>query len=375
LLLSSLQVTRKVSALFIQALQQADSQPAVLPQLAGSLMVLWLSKAQPAGIASPESRAATTVRQQLQDSQLLQHLATNLDAAAARLTAAAAAFAEAAANSTTTAGADAMQHATIVVQCSSDFTNAESVCKSLLQIFRLASCVLSQTGKFTIPVALPAAPTAVRTALTIFRVYRSPLPASPGPLRAALRTIRVLAVPFLGKKDVPGSMLQSCPAASVLVQMPEFVSCLAIMAVATTLGLDVSGGDTASGAASSSSDMGSSTGTGRQQQEQQAASAATGRRGGTSSSSSGGGGGGSTSSSSSSQSNGMQLDSLTPLSCSLFDILGVTKETVLQLAGLAKAEGCTSPGALRNVVEAYTGVLQHQVSVCGHIRCRTLCFV
>jgi hypothetical protein len=343
LLLFVSQVTRKFSALFIQALQQPDSLPA-MQLLAANTMALWLHKALPSVSASPRSRAAATVRQQLQDLQLLQHLALHMDAAAARLTAAATAL----------TGTPTMQKGTARVDRTADYMNAESFCKGLLQIFQLASCVLSSTGMFSILAALPAAPAAVRITLSVFQVCRSPLPASPGALHAALLATVALVAALQDDDDVPDGTLQSCPAASELLQMPEFGSCLAIASVAATLGLDVSGDDAARGAASSDSDGGSSTGRevlgagGPQQPAQQAGSHK---------------GAASRSSSSSGPGNGVRLDSLTPLSCSLFDILGVTKETALQLAGLAKEEGFNTPAPLQKVLEIYSCVLEYQVSV------------
>ena len=340
LLLFFLQVTRKVSALFIQALQQPDSLHA-MQLLAANTMALWLNKALPSVTASPGSRAAATVRQQLQGLQLLQHLALSMDAAAARLTAAATALAD----------TPAMQKGATRADRTADYMNAESFCKGLLQIFQLASCVLSSTGMFSVPAALPAAPAAVRITLSVFQDCKKPLPASPGALRAALRATVALVAALQDDEDVPNGTLQSCPAASELLQMPEFASCLAIASVAATLGLDVSGGDAARGAASSDTDEGSSTGRqvlgagGQQQPPQQ-----VGSRSGASSSSRGLG-------------NGVRLDSLTPLSCSLFDILGVSKETALQLAGLAKEEGFNTPAPLQKVLEIYSCVLEYQVSV------------
>jgi hypothetical protein len=60
------------------------------------------------------------------------------------------------------------------------------------------------------------------------------------------------------------------------------------------------------------------------------------------------------------------LDSvLTPLSCSVFDILGVTKETALQLALQAEHDGCTTPASLDTVLQVYRIVLNHQVRQYG----------
>jgi hypothetical protein len=167
-------------------------------------------------------------------------------------------------------------------------------------------------------------------------------------------------------KDGVIDMLQSSPSVSELLLLPEFVSCLAIMAVVTVLGLDVSGnmpraaGPPAAGSSSVSEEGSSSTRSSADAALQQAAPVAGRRRqqqqqqqqaGSTDSGSSSGLG------------NGMRLDSLTPLSCSLFDVLGVTKETVLQAARLAKADGLTTTSYLSMYMVIYNCVLGHQVSV------------
>jgi hypothetical protein len=61
---------------------------------------------------------------------------------------------------------------------------------------------------------------------------------------------------------------------------------------------------------------------------------------------------------------GVGLDSLTPLSCRLFDVdmLGVTKEGVLQVARLAKSEGFTTLSNLNALVTLYCSVFRQQVS-------------
>jgi hypothetical protein len=47
----------------------------------------------------------------------------------------------------------------------------------------------------------------------------------------------------------------------------------------------------------------------------------------------------------------------------LFDVLGVTKEAVLQLASLAHAEGLTTKLEVNTLVAAYIRVLKYQVSL------------
>ena len=382
-----LQVTRKLSALLIRAFQQPDPTLQV-PLLAANALNLWLSKASAALAASPAPRAAVAVRQQLQESQLLQHLGPAMDAAAAWLTTAAlAALAGAAAttgsSSSSTAGASVTQQPSSPLQHITFHVNADACCKYLLQIFKLASCVVSPT--LALQGVLPAAPAAVRMALTVFQIHDklqqlkqqrdtgSPRVVSSQALRAAINAIVTVTASFEGDFEVP-SMLRSCPAASALVQMAEFVSCLAIMAVAIAMGVDTSSGGIASAAAtpaaSSSSGASSSTsrrvpGAGRQQPPTQQAASGSDRcwagssgsgRGGVSSS-------GGASSNSSGLSNGVRLDNLTPLSCSLFDILGVNQQTVLLFARLANADNFTRPQHLQVLLKMYSIVLVYQVSM------------
>jgi hypothetical protein len=127
--------------------------------------------------------------------------------------------------------------------------------------------------------------------------------------------------------------------------MQEFVSCVVVVLLAAALGLGTSSDDGAAGmpplAASSSAPVR------RQQQQQQQQEAEISSRG---------------------LSIGMRLDSLTPLSCSLFDVLGVTKETVLHLARLIPPTAITSTGSLPTLAAAYKSLLKHQVSRRGDLQ-------
>jgi hypothetical protein len=242
-----MQITAKLAALYVQVLRQPDP-PEYALLLTYAVLTAWLVRAVAAIEASPGSRATAAVVQQLQDSQLLQHLGPAMDEG-------------------------------------------------------LESRGVSDT-------------------------------------------------------------LQLYPAASELLLLPESVSCLAIVLVSVLLGLDTSSddwlkaADTTATSSSSTPGVGSSTGrqapgTGvpqPQQQQQQR----PGNSGGSSSSSS--------SSSSSGMAAGVRLGSLTPLSCGLFPLLGITKETALQAARLAKAQGLTTLASLDVLVAAYRDVIVHQVS-------------
>jgi hypothetical protein len=77
------QVTSKLAALCVPALsQQKQYFSSSVLTLAGSALNLWLTKALDTMRASPGSQAAAAVRQQLQDSGLMQHLGTGMNEAA-----------------------------------------------------------------------------------------------------------------------------------------------------------------------------------------------------------------------------------------------------------------------------------------------------
>jgi hypothetical protein len=326
----------------------------------------------------------------------MEHLVSCMDTAGAFITAAAAAaLAAAAANtSSTTATASAPQPSSNPRQPAVYFANADSCCKSLLQVFQMASCVLCPMGFFTLPAALPAAPAAVRMILAVLQAHGrtqqqqqqlqqvlcaryDARQSGPSGAKASCLFIEEPKIMWalIGALADTDGMLELCPTATQLLQCPEFLSCLTIMAVATTLGLVVSNDSTAAAATpatSSSSGVGSSTGrqvrrAGRQQQQtREAGSGQVGSSewtsicsGGADAGSSGSGGAGS---SGSGLSNGMRLNSLTALSCSLFDILGVTKETALQLAGRVKSVGFTTPEHLLEILRIYNFVIEYQVS-------------
>jgi hypothetical protein len=159
----------------------------------------------------------------------------------------------------------------------------------------------------------------------------------------------------------PARLLQAHPNAQELLLLPEFASCLAILVVVTALGCEThtssDGGasgcePTATPGSSSSSSSGPRVGSsavaylpgaGQQQQQQQQQQEEAG----------GGSSGGSS---------GARLDSLTPLSCSLFDVLGITKETALYIAGLEKSEGHATLSKLQALVVGYSNLLMYQVS-------------
>jgi hypothetical protein len=364
-----MQITAKLAALCLQDLQKPDD-----PLVAFAAMEVWLTQAMATMRASPESHAAAAVRQQLQDSRLLQHLGPAMDAAAARLTAAVAALQAAAgatsnssrsSNGASAAIAPATEQDSIQKQASYVMT-ADEQCGLLLKAFDLASSVVCPGVRFTPEIALPAAPAAMRLILTgwqacsklqqLWQQKKEQLPLQVGSTAMFLGSFLYnsgclgLTLPAA----VYAGTLGSSVAGRQLLLSPAFAPCLTILLLVTVLGLDTSSaggsGNAATAAPNSSSVPGvvSSTalqmpGAGTQQEEQTANSG---------------------SSSGSGVSSGVQVDSLTPLSCSLFDVLGVSKETVQQAAKVAKAKGLTTVDDLRMLVGVYRNVRVQQVSQC-----------
>ena len=378
-----MQVTAKLTALAINTLQLPDV-PHLSKVFTCTVLNVWLGIAMHAMQASPGSRAAATVRQQLQESQLLQHLGPAMDAAAVRLTEAVTglvATAGSSSNSSNSYGSKGVsattQHDSIQERMSR-VEKADIYCGLLLQLFHRASSAGSQQVRFCAALALPAAPAAMRLTLTGFQVcsrlqqlwqQNKELGALQHGSFAAVgssfvcknRWLAFQLVPELAG-EVSDNMLQTRPAARELLSSPDLVFCLTIVLLVVVLGLDtsdeVNGTADSSSAISSSNSMsrpsvGSSTyrhsrGTGAQQQEQQqqvwqGSSARDGC---------GGGGRGCSS-------RGVLLGSLTPLSCGLFDMLGVSKETVQEAAGLLKCQGVAY---MNTVASGYLRVLQYQVS-------------
>ena len=355
LLCCCMQMTAKLAALSIQALQRPNKPLAAY--LVFNALNAWLTKAIALMQASSGSRAAAAVRQQLQDSQLLQHLGPAMDAAAAQLTGAAAALATVTAAtsgssgcSSSTAVTSSMQHDSIQKHMFR-YEKADEHCGLLLKAFQLTSKALSQQACCGLEAGLPAAPAAMRLILTGLQACSKLQQLSQQkevqvPLQfgksAAVSSSFVSRYHCLGL-TMPALMysdaLVSTPAAKQLLLLPEYMSCLALVIVATMLGIDMSSDDDASAAATPAAISSSAPGVGRRtgrhsaaaelQQQQQRGNSSGG--GGSSSSTSGSSSGGSSCSSGSGTgvSSGMRQDSLTPLSCGLFDILGVTEETVL----------------------------------------------
>jgi hypothetical protein len=367
------QVTAKLAALYVQTIQQPEL--GVVHPLAFEALHLWVCKADKLMEASPRSHAAAAVCQQLQESQLLQHMSPAMDVAAARLKAATAALAAASTTSSSSSSdGSSSRHgkgtggggsssgddgcvsnagstnisapsSTEPISMQQLALNAAGQCfhsGCMLQLYMacyMAANTQSAPGTLSMKTALPAAPAAIRLALTVFQNHpMQPQEPLLGQSSELLYGACVLILDFAARVggNVP-RVLQSCPEASELLLLPELVSCLATMLVVVVLGLDTSTDGTEAQPSSRQE---------RQQQQQADSSSGSG--------------------SSSGVNNGVQLNSLTPLSCSLFDMLGVTKGTALQAARLAHSQGSTKMTYFKSLMRSYESVLKYQVSL---LRC------
>jgi hypothetical protein len=162
LLFCCIQVTAKLAAMCLQALQWPDERQ-YAPALAFEALGGWLDKAVTTMRPAPDTRAAAAVRQQLQESQLLQRLGPAMDAAAAQLTAAIAALAAAVTTTVSSSTGTTQQHS--IQQQMARVEEADEHCVVLMSAMHLISCALSQQASFGTETALPAAPAAVRLIL------------------------------------------------------------------------------------------------------------------------------------------------------------------------------------------------------------------
>lgn len=166
-----MQVTTKLAALYIQALQAVTQylgsvHGAALCMVSGALTA-WMDTAEAS--TSLQSRAAASVRQQLQVSGLLQHLATAMDAAAARLTA----MADAGCSSrNSSASSSSHSDGTAGTSPALQLSTLDSCCQLMLRDFTgLTSWLSSAPGRVSLQAALPAAPAALRLVLTVFQTH------------------------------------------------------------------------------------------------------------------------------------------------------------------------------------------------------------
>jgi hypothetical protein len=394
-----LQVIRQLAALCIQAHQQTAVPASILTAFA---LYSLLRVAEEAIGTSATSRLAASVRQQLQGSGLLQRMPAMLVDAADGLAAAAAAVEAATLSSSSTGGSANAQHAAQMM------AQALSTVEELLDLYTAACAALSPDGSYSLAAALPAAPAAVRLALTTFQTCSrlqqqqagmDGTPAfsdlmthqkNPGHFAKSLATAHWTMLQLSGavveqcERGSAGA-LQSLPGARELLLCPELVPCLAVTVLVTFLSFDT-GGDMQPGAegscevaagsvassssgssnsSSSSSSSGRGTGDGKDRQgpkakpsTQQAAGSKAASAANSSSSSS------SSSSSTGRLANGISLNSLTPLSRGLFGLLRVDQGVLLQAAKTVSNTINTTRGKL-SCAAAYTSVMEYEVSVAG----------
>jgi hypothetical protein len=394
------QVTRQLSALCIQAHQHQAAMG--IRQFATASLGLWLYKTTGALNASPASRLAVGVRQQLQASGLLQHMAAMLTDAGDGLTAAAAAavaFGEPARGSSSSESSSTTGSSTAAQDSADRLRDAWGLVDKLHDLYcRLCEAMSPEADiTFNLEAALPAAPAAVRLIVTAFRTC-SRLQQLAG-MEGSSATVQLVAADaafqdafaatlgsaFLTMLDLAQTIcvrssegtLQSLPDINELLRCAELVPCLAITVLVAVLGVDTGahGGAGSSAVASwapASSSGGGSIGAGSssgvqalasqgtlQQQSVSAAAVSAGlpHQSGRSSSS------GSTSSCGRLE-NGVNLGSLTPLSHALFNLLGVEQGVLLSTSAAAKTNHLATWGANNNSITTFDTVMAHQVS-CG----------
>mgnify|MGYP001807165675 CR=1 FL=1 len=384
-----MQVTRQLAALCIQAHQQKTTVS--IRYLITSVLGLWLHMTAYDKVASPGSRLAASLQQQLQGPGLQQHMAAMLTDAADGLTAAAAAaFGEHASSSTSSSGGGGSNSLATAASESRNFQLALAFADRVVSIY-IRGCEVLSPGDSRLTVALPAAPAAVRLILTILQtcsklhqlINREGSPAAVLLLgidavfeKECTSNLGTAYWAILDLADAmqccsPDSPLQSLPGARELLLCPELVPCLAAAVLVAVLGLDtalegsssgvggVTGAARAAGSSSSGgTQSGSSKARGRQhapatakgslQQPTAAAGSSTGRsQAGRSSSSSIAGRCG----------KALDLNSLTPLSSGLLGMLGVEQDVLLRAA-----RGAGSTFQTINCIGAYNIAIEYQVS-------------
>jgi hypothetical protein len=343
------------------------------------------------------------MRQQLQTAGLLQqmasvfrHAAQSLSAAAAPLTT----FGQAASRSSGGGGSSSSSSSTDVVRVVEDFDSTLVLTSRLLSVY-IRACRLStpEGGVLSFEVALPAAAAAIQLHCMLFTTCSSlqqlasqeDVPEAVVLLShnadvqencaAVLGEAHWAVVDLLRAVNNYSSMrgsLQSLPGARELLLCPELVPCLAVTVLVTVLGLDTGlqegtgsgsrsrhaahGASSSSSSAAGSSRTASSGSSSRSRQAladqscpQVGSSTPYRQRGNRSSTGSG--------SSSGRLANGISLDSLSPLSRSLFGLLGVEHGVLLQAASAAKDKWSVNftPAVFEYLIHPYRFLIEQQV--------------
>jgi hypothetical protein len=337
------QVTRKLVALCVQAQQQhAPVSTQLYPAFALSN---WLKLARTTRIAS---RLQASVRRQLQESELLQHLAVSMAGAADELnalTGAGAAGNPAACNSASGGGigggsttASGASRAHLVAVCYAG---------SLLDIYSNVDCLVPPAEAPCADTFLPAASAAARLIMAVLRACSLQSAAgcesAEDAIHTAYITMHNLAADLIDRVQED----QQLPCAQELLLSPDLVPCLAINVVVTLLALetatdlvpDASGSRAAAGSTPCS---GSSSVSGQRQQGSGHSSAAPQPL----------------------DDSSAGLASLTPLAAGFFDLLGVDKAVAVKAAGLAKSNRGASMDELTAFIQLYNEVLAYQVGWC-----------
>jgi hypothetical protein len=276
-----------------------------------------------------------------------------------------------------------------------NFAEALVFADSVLQVYCKSCEVLSaSTASISLEVALPAAPAAVHLILTTFQTCSrlqqlagaesKPAPAAlwatdAGHQEFCTETLAaahafLLRLAEAIKQHLTSDSLLSLPGGRQLLCCPELMQCLAAGVLVTLLGLDTGAQEATSSSNATTDSMGTasiSIATVSSSSSSSRANRTGGRQGSAAQTSSqqrtsptlriptG------SVSSSERLANGISLDSLTPLSRNLFDLLGVDQGVLLQAA--RGAEGCLEGAGfttdhLDRLLTVYNYLLANQVS-------------
>jgi hypothetical protein len=398
----SVQVTSQLAALCIQAHQQKAAMS--VRYYTTYVLTLWLYKASKANDASPGSRLAVSMRQQLQRSELLQQMPAIFQHASDAYTAAAAdltTFGQAAPGSS----AGSSSSSTDSVRVAEFFNNTQLLTSRLLSVhIRTSELSSSEANGFNLASALPAAPAAMQLHRLLFQTssrlqQQAGREGSPAPVlllvdaadfqsnccaalgEAHWAVVRLLKAVHQYNVE---RQLQSLPGTRELLLCPELMPCLASTVLVSVLGMDSkeqhdtgsSRGTTRGAAAQASSSSRSSAGSSSssrpasatrgssQPQSDPASGTISGRhQAGSSSTSSCSSSSTSSGSSAGKLSNGISLQSLTPLSRGLFGLLGVEQDVLLKAARGAKElwHMRFEPARCELLFSTYNALLMQQV--------------
>jgi hypothetical protein len=367
------QVTLKLALMCAQAQQQHAPLPT--QHCIAVALREWLALAAIAAATHPKSVLAVCVWQQLQESDLLQHLAATVSYAADELTAVVDLSAEEgeAANS----GSDGGSASRTAGDTAQRANNAMDFAGVLLVTFKHASSCARAGPAGSRLDGVFATPAAARLSLAVLKACSSPHMRQAVHMEYVLHVTHdaMLAMAALLAGGGAKHAIKGLPDRPALLLSPDLASCLAFGISVAILGLDLAAGlgsvvdsergsraaaDSTAGSSGSSSSRTGASPLRPSQPAQQGSSACPAAlrhpdcnlQPAIANSNSG---------LASNRADSLAND-LTPLSASLFDLLGVTMETALRMAGTVQNAGQISfQHQLAGLCKAYCELLTCQV--------------